>query len=412
VNGVLYPKGSFVISLAQPKMGLIRNLLGETHYADNEWTRARDGSPLRPYDSAMHVMSEIMGVRVDPVDRAVADGLIKVTGRISPAGRVAAGASEYVIDGRLNAAYRAVNRLLDKKVSLRRVDRASGELRPGDFIVSGEASEALAEAARVTGVDFTALENPPATGVHPVRRMRVGMYQRYFGGNMDEGWTRLLLEKFDFPYQTIMDADIKAGGLIRRFDVIILPDDSPEMMMGEVPARYRRYLSAFPPEYISGMGSDGLSAIKDFVSQGGSLVTLGEASMFAIEKLGLSVRNAMAGLPSRAFFCPGSTIRASFDNTHPLAYGMPDQGLALYWSSPAFEIIPGSNNEDYRTIVRYADRDLLQSGWLIGEEHLSEKTAMLSARFGKGEVVLIGFRTQNRCQTHGTFKLLFNALIR
>ena len=59
-----------------------------------------------------------------------------------------------------------------------------------------------------------------------------------------------------------------------------------------------------------------------------------------------------------------------------------------------------------------ADRDLLQSGWLIGEETLAKKAGMIAAQYEKGRVVLIGFRTQHRAQTHGAFKLLFNALIR
>jgi glutamine amidotransferase-like uncharacterized protein len=100
------------------------------------------------------------------------------------------------------------------------------------------------------------------------------------------------------------------------------------------------------------------------------------------------------------------------DNSHPLAYGMPAEGLALYLNSPAFEITPSDYNERYEVVVRYADRDLLQSGWLIGEETLAKKAAMVSAKLGEGRVVLIGFRAQHRAQTHGTFKLLFNALIR
>jgi len=30
---------------------------------------------------------------------------------------------------------------------------------------------------------------------------------------------------------------------------------------------------------------------------------------------------------------------------------------------------------------------------------------------GEGQIVMIGFRAQHRAQTHGTFKLFFNALV-
>jgi len=62
-------------------------------------------------------------------------------------------------------------------------------------------------------------------------------------------------------------------------------------------------------------------------------------------------------------------------------------------------------------IARYADRDVLQSGWLVGEQFLFKKAAMVSAGMGKGRVIVVGFRTQHRAQTYGTFKLLFNNLI-
>jgi hypothetical protein len=168
-----------------------------------------------------------------------------------------------------------------------------------------------------------------------------------------------------------------------------------------------------PPEYRSGIGNEGVDALKAFVQKGGTLVTLGGASNFAIEKLGLSVRNVVANKSSKEFWCPGSTLRVKFDNANPLAYGMPSEGLALYLGgNPAFEIVPTEHNEWYETIVTYADGDLLSSGWLIGEETLTKKAGMIAAKYVDGRVILIGFRPQNRAQTHGTFKLLFNALVR
>jgi hypothetical protein len=135
VGGVIYPKGSYLISLAQPKMGLIRNLLGETHYADNEWTRSEDGSPRRPYDLATHTMNEFMGVRVDPINEAVSGDFQKLAGQVKVSGKVTTGGSGYVLDGRLNESFRAVNLLVGKKVSVERIDKATSGLRPGDFIL-------------------------------------------------------------------------------------------------------------------------------------------------------------------------------------------------------------------------------------------------------------------------------------
>ena len=411
-GGVIYPEGSYLISLAQPKMGLIRNLIERTFYADNEWTRSKDDSPLRPYDLATHTMNEFMGVRVDQVSEAVEGDFQILSGQVQVTGKVNAGGSGYVLDGRLNDSYKAVNLLLDKGILVQRIDNVTSGLRPGDFIISKGSAAVLKEVAEQTGVDFKTIKKKIKEGIHQIKKPRVAMYQRYYGGNMDEGWTRLLLEKFSFSYKSILGEEVKQGGLIKKYDVIILPDDSTGMITGEIPPGYRRYMSLVHPEYQSSIGKEGIEELKVFVEKGGTLVTLGGACSFAIEKLGLNVRNVLSNLSSKEFFCPGSTLKVTFDNNHPLAYGMPSEGLVLFRSSPVFDITPGQQNENYKTVVRYINRDILQSGWLIGEEHLSNKAAMVSAKYGKGQVVLIGFRTQHRSQTHGTFKLLFNALIR
>jgi hypothetical protein len=421
-DGRAYPAGSYVVSLAQPKMGLIRYLLGRTFYPDNEWTRERDGSPMRPYDMATDTMFEFMGVGVDPVDGEVTGGLQKLTGPVAAIGTVGKGAFGYALDGRLNDSFKAVNLLFDKGIAVRRVDKPVGGLKAGDFVVAAGSEATLADVARQTGVDFAALKGEIKQGARDVRRLRVGMYQRYGGGNMDEGWTRLVLEQFSFPYTSLMDAEIKKGNLNERYDVIIIPEDSTSTITGERAAPGGAaggrggggggFGGAVPPEYRSGIGTEGVDALKAFVQKGGTLVALGGASNFAIERLGLPVRNVVANLSSKEFWCPGSTLKVAFDNTNPLAYGMPSDGLAIYMSrSPAFEIGSTEHGDQYEIVVRYAARDLLQSGWLIGEESLARKGAMVSARYGEGRVVLIGFRAQHRAQAHGTYKLLFNALV-
>jgi hypothetical protein len=413
VAGMRYPAGSYVVALAQPKMGLVRNLLGRTRYPDNSWTRDASGAPLRPYDSATHTMAEFMGVRVEPIDELGSAELEVLRAPVAMSGRLGRGAKAVLrLDGRLNASYKADNRLLDAGIEVRRVDGGDGgAVRRGDFVVAGGSTERLARVAAETGVDFVPLASAPST-VHPVARQRVGVYQRYHGGNTDEGWTRLLLEQFGFPYTTVLDAPIKKGELSASFDVLILPSDSAARIKGEKPEGREEYPDeVYPPEYRSGIGKEGGEGIKKFVEAGGTLIALGESTNYAIEILELAVRNVTKKLDSKEFFCPGSTLRASFDEASPFGYGMPREGLVLFWSSPAFEIVPSDRNDRYQTVVRYAERDLLESGWLVGEKSIARRAGMVVATVGKGKVVLIGFRAQHRAQTHGTYKLLFNALL-
>ncbi len=415
-EGRVYGAGTFVVSMAQPKMGVIRWLLGRTFYPDNSYTRNRDGSPIQPYDMSTDNMAEFMGVRVDAVDEAVEARLTKVSAVIEPAGRVAVGRFGYVLDGRLNDSFEAVNLLLAANVGVRRVDRPADEsLRPGDFLVeAGAPAATVADVARQTGVDFVALDTEATSDSRPLTQLRIGMYQRYYGGNMDEGWTRWLLEDFSFPYATLMDAEIMDGDLHDDYDVIILPADGVARMTGEQSAQGGPGggVQTYPEEYRSGFGQDGVDALEAFVENGGTLVTFAEAGALPIEKFGLPVRNVREGLSSTEFWSPGSTLRVNIDNTHPLAYGMPDQGLATFLgNNHVYQIVATPRNERADRIVTFVDRDVLQSGWLLGEEVITNKAAMVSVEHGQGRVVLIGFRAQHRAQTHGTFKLLFNTLV-
>jgi hypothetical protein len=413
VDGMSYGPGSFVITMAQPKMGVVRWLLGRTSYPDNTYTRDRDGAPIRPYDMATDTMAEFMGVRVDPIDAAIDADLVKVSGPLRPAGQITKGGAGYRLDGRLNASFKAVNLLLDKGVAVQRLDTATEAGRPGDFIVGAGAADAATAAATATGVDFAALKTLPAQGVRPVKRLRLAMYKRYYGGNMDEGWTSWVLEQFGFPYKSVFDAEIKAGKLNDTYDVIILPNDSTGMMSGERVTPFGGgQPPVYPEEYRSGLGKEGAEALKAFVEKGGTIVTMGEAGAYAIEKFGLPVRNVLAGEKTTDFWCPGSTLRVKFDTAHPLAYGMPSQGLAVFLAgSQVYEVLRSDRNERVETIATFVDREVLQSGWLIGEAKIAKKAAMVSVSLGQGKVVLIGFRPQHRAQAHGTFKLLFDSLV-
>lgn len=418
VEGKEYAEGSTVIFLGQPKMGVIKSLLGRTLYPKNYWTTTADGKP-NVFDAAADTVAEYMGVTVDTIEKRF-DGNFSVLTEL-PTPQVSIARSNYglLFDSRLNDSFRLVNHLQNAGVEVWRFKEPAGDLPAGSFWISAENVGTAGNEALDFGMSFEGLEQEYTGPKTLVKRLRVGMYQRFWGGNADEGWTRLVLEKFDFPYETLLDADIKSGNLRAKFDVLIIPSDNKQLLVdiskpdhsNPWTAVLAKRAHTFPPEYRSGLGEVGTEAIREFVEAGGRLLAFNASCAFAIEACGLEVKNVLEGLDGKSFYTHGSTLKANVDTHSVLGYGMPEQTFVLHWDSPAFAITDTLHAENYKVVVSYPQSDILQSGILVGEERIRGKAAMVVAKKGRGEVVLYGFGVQRRAQTHGTFKLLFNALI-
>jgi hypothetical protein len=299
--------------------------------------------------------------------------------------------------------------LWDEGVTVHRFVKDHGPHMAGDFWVPEAPENMVQHIAQMTGVPFHAMNVDAGDEFAPeATRMRVGMYQPY-GGNMDEGWTRLLLEQYSFPYTTL-DADAVADGdLDDAYDVIILAEQSLNSMKGGGggfgPPQ------EIPPGFRSGFGDEGVDALEAFVEGGGRLVTFGGAGELPIEEFELPVRDITDGVSTTDFWAHGSTLKAAVNTDHPLAWGMPEDALLLYFGNNQVYEVGGYGGETISRVASYIDHDILQSGQLDGEELIANRAAMLSVEHGEGEVVLIGFRTQHRAQTDGTYKFLFNSLV-
>ena len=424
IGNRLYKAGDIIVSLAQPKFGLIKNLLGETRFPDNKWTRGGRRGGVEALDSATDTVAEFMGVQVDVAGQPfeVDAAIIRAVGANTDwAAALAAGAaspgarfdtpivdgepSGYVLSAKENDAYALANRLLKAGFAAWRIDACPFR----DFYVEGD-EDTLRSLWEKTPVAIRKAGRP--AGITELKAARVAIYQRYYGGNAEEGWMRLTLENFGFDYTTVMDQDIWNGKLA-DFDVLVLPSDRLPMLEG--PAKMKEgYMAAMsknmPPEYRSGLGDKGAAAIREFVEKGGRLLAMEGSSDYAIKVLGLPVRNILDKVSRDEFNDLGSTLRVNVDPKHPMGYGMPAEALILHWNGPVFEVSDRFHADQYPIIVRFQQSNLLKSGYLCGEEKIVGRAVCLQAPCGEGEAILYGFSPSKRAQTHGTFKLLFNGL--
>jgi hypothetical protein len=422
-DSVVYPRGTYVIFASQHCRPYIVCLLKRTFYHIGAFSKYPDGTPVIPYDLSTYTIAEFMGVRIHEVEKPF-DGAFETLSSIRfPRGEVTDKAPNgWILDGTVNDSFLGINRLLRKNIVVHRllesIKTEEKTFPAGSFYIpkAEGVEKELNKVCKRCHIAF--IPAPPALKSKHVNMKKIAIYQRYYGGNTDEGWTRWLLEQYRYRYRTIMDKDIQRGRLSSKYDVIIIPSDAKEMLLGENIEEYfekrlggRFTLPNYPEEYRSGFGEEGVEKLKEFVEDGGTLLCFGNSSNFAIEKLEIPVSNVLKDLKNTDFICPGSTLHVDVNKDHPLAWGIQEDLLIIFRHHPAFVIKPRVNNNDYKVILSYPEKHIMESGWLTGEEHLSSKAAMVEAGKGKGKVVLYGFQPQMRAQSNATFKLLFNALI-
>jgi hypothetical protein len=468
IDGGSYAAGTWVVPADQEFAAIAREVLDVQKYPDLR--QYPGGPPLRPYDAAGWTLPLQMGVDVVYVNRPLGDDVrakLSVLGGgpaaivrpspynvaavadpapfdsvpgigfnssaaaaaiVPPPGRITGTGPALVLDPAQNNTYRALNAAWKQGASVA-FARATAGGAAARFTVSGLGETAQADLAKTLALSA---ERGPAAGA-PVRKPRVGLFQPW-GGSMDEGWTRWILERFDFDVMVLHPEDFKTP-IGDRVDVLIIADDarvptqagggatrSDAGMRGAAAAGTpsapsgvaqppasggRGGARVVRPEYAYALTQADLQGLEAFVQGGGTVVCLNGATRFAIQQFKLPVKNVAEGLRPDDFFLRGSIVEVRPDTTHPVMAGMPAKAAVFVDGSPVFETLPEFSGT---VLARYADTGSpLLSGYLIGEKYLQGKAAALDVNVGQGHVVLIGFRPQWRAQSFGTFRVVFNA---
>ncbi len=396
---VRFEAGDHLVLLQQPYGAFAKTLLEIQKYPE---LRQYPGGPLqRPYDVTAHTLGTQLGVTVYRINDPLPAEADRVERIVRPSGTFSGSGSYWLFSHENNAFATLTNRLLR---SGHRVDWATYGFRVQDRPYP--AGTLMARARQGSDEDMVALlqdlpvpvqrvEKWPQLAWQRIRQPRVGLYQSY-DPSMDEGWTRWILERNEFSYESLFDRDIRNGRL-QEFDVILFAEQKAEQIVKGLSEPY-------PKEFQGGIGSEGMQSLKAYAQQGGTLVFLGESSRLPARNWKLGIREVTSQLSTSDFFVPGSLLRIRVNRRHPIGYGMSEESAAMFVLSPAFRA------DSAVVVVDYPRKDLLLSGWIDGEEYLRQRQAVLEVPVGRGRIIVIGFRCQFRAQTRVTYKLLFNSI--
>ena len=428
VGGKSYPAGSYVVKAAQPYRAHVMDMF-EPQDHPNDFPYP-GGPPRPPYDVTGYNPAYSMGIVFDRILEGFDGPFEKVPDVIKPApGRFSAApqGGAYVIGAQVNDAFVAVNRLLQANQAVSRAARsfeAGGRSYPaGTIIAPANATSAgiLQKAAADKGLSIETIDRVPSgdRATVALRPVRIGLWDTY-GGSMPSGWTRWLLEQFEFPFQVVFPKSLDEGNLASRFDVLIFVDGAIPMRDGGGGGQPRPENT--PAEFRDWLGQVSVSRtvpeLRRFVEAGGRLLAIGSSTSIGYH-LGLPVRNALVErgatgdstpLSSEKFFVPGSLLEARVDPAHPLAYGMPERVNIFFDESPAFRLLPDAASQHVVPVAWFGSPTPLKSGWAWGQQYLDQTVQIVDAQVGKGRVLLFAPEIAWRAQPHGTFKFLFNGI--
>ncbi len=430
VKGKRYPSGSYVVQTAQAFRPHIMDMFEPQVHPD---VFPFPGSPpTPPYDNAGWTLAYQMGVEFDRILDGFSGPFEKINAWNIPAppGKVIAesGAVGFVTSNRVNDSFIALNRLLKGNEDVLRLTSpltVNGKSFPaGALYIRAKPSTAAAlqRLATQLGVSFEGTTAAPPSTAVSLKTPRIGLWDQY-GGSIPAGWTRWILEQFDFPFERVFPPALDAGNLKQKYDVLIFVTGAIPGAGGgrggrgggggggteipNLPAEYRDQVGAMTVDKT-------LPQIRDFMEKGGTVVAIGSSATNLAAFLKLPVESKLVEngepLPRTKFYVPGSLLSARIDTSHPVGQGMTEHADVFFDDSPTFKLGANADAVGVKTIAWFDSKTPLRSGWAWGQNYLENGVVAAEAPIGAGRVLLFAPEILQRAQPHGTFKFLFNSI--
>ena len=324
-------------------------------------------------------------------------------------------------------------------------------LLPGSVIFKGLTRGQSDKIGSQYQLDLIAVANAPGGKQHEVTLPRVAIYHSWFS-TQDEGWSRYTFDERGIPYTSIDKDDLKAGGLRKKFDVILVPRMrgnvgdfiyGVDSKFGPMPfTKTAEYPSHGMPDATNDMtggpGMEGMGQLKAFIDAGGVVVTLDNSTKMVAET---GIARELEPYQASGLFHPGSvvTVKARQSNS-PVLYGYPGTFHVFRGNGPLFQVdkynrgmmvlqygtkplkdeipytgpvmgMPDRKVEKEKKEEGKKDAPYVLSGMVRNEQAIIGHGGIFNVPQGAGRVIAFTFDPLHRYLNHHDAPLVWNVLI-
>ncbi len=486
-----FPKGSYIVRMDQPYSRMADMMLDRQYFNIDD---------PRPYDDVGWTMGPLYNVKTVRIeDTEILSRSMSLVEEIMALGGVeklkGSGIKAFLIDHNADnplVTFRFKNKDLKMHAAEKEFEVAKKKFSAGTFIIktaenTGDLEAILDKEGKAFGFTAWASPNLPDVPIHEIAVPRIALMHTW-QSTQTEGWVRIALDELEIPYDYISVHNVRDSGQLReKYDVILFGPSSGSALSivqgvtGDKPMPWKK--TELTPnlgrqdstdDMRGGLELEGVLHLRDFVNEGGLLITLTNSSSLPIH---FGLAQGVTIKETEGLWANGGVFQAEKVGSSPIAYGY-DKELGVYFdSSPVFALgriggrsfryfqsgsrdrvtgrgskddpdIPqgrprdlgkdtiaafqksqkeegeseeespfgsraGSSQEQPRVVLRFSqdEKNLLISGGLSGGSELAGAPAVVDCKQGNGHVVLFSINPMWRHQTHGSFFLVFNAML-
>lgn len=421
-----YQIGDIVIPMAQAFRPFIKEVMEKQVFPVRHYTPG--GDVIRPYDIASWSLPLHRNVKAYEIN----DGYVDLSGKMKALNgdytlndAVVDKYKSILLSVNNNESFKVAFAAMAQGLKVERLEEATevkGKKYPkGSFLL--KKSNKLRELLSNLNVTPAYLTTKLEVKTKAIDNPRIALVETNMH-DMDAGWTRYLFDEYKLAYTVLKPDQVAEAKLTDNFDVLVFPNNNKSILMsGKRKGRDDTYSpSSYPPEYAKGLGKDGMEELMSFIDNGGILIAWGQSTALfegtlkikrdkETEDFSLPFRNIAKNLQKSGLYCPGSLVKIKLKQDHPLTLGLPKEIGVFFRGNPVFQTSVPRFDMDRRVIASFPEKNILMSGYIEKEELLSNKSAMVCLKKGKGQFVIYGFNPQFRASSQGSYKLLFNALL-